>query len=215
MGKENPKHRKKKVSANRQGRFESGVNYRFWLMGALFIGIIVGAVWLVVYLDKDPDDADKDIPEIEDQDIAEVSYKLWADKDRDGEIKWTEDPADEVDIFEKNITKDNFINGFYKNLLGMKEGETDHFFLVANVDTDGNGIDDNTNIEIETYGDPNHKFYNMSLVFWVRIENITKAGEEPEDEDATGDTASADPESALGWLVRDLKYAKIEKLAAL
>jgi hypothetical protein len=206
MGSQNPKHNKKKVLLSRQQVFESsGHNYRYIAMVLIFIAAIGGIIALVIYINKNQSPETDPMLLVQDEDVVKVEYKLWADENRDNKIDWEKTEPNEHKTIEQNMTKDKVpCKGFYNNVIGMKLGEKKRFFLKANVDVDGDGIDDNTGDPIESYGNPSAQFYNMSLVFWVDILNITKAANNiPE---STTQTSSVNEMSNFGSIFITNKY---------
>ncbi|MHA1602647.1 MAG: Tir C-terminal domain-containing protein [Promethearchaeota archaeon] len=80
-------------------------------------------------------------------------------------------PQDHIEF--TNIIKTGnggLILGYVNNVLGMKEGETKTFNLPANIDNDGNGIDDNTGQQVLSYGQG--KLANTNIRFEVTIVTI-------------------------------------------
>jgi hypothetical protein len=106
-----------------------------------------------------------------------VYYTLWKDTNGDGvadtRVPQPGEDADGVANFPVDgLSKSGLIAGFYYNLLGMTEGQEKTFDLPANVDANGDGIDDNTGQEVLSYGNPTHEMFNTALRFWVRVVNI-------------------------------------------
>jgi hypothetical protein len=206
--KHNPKHQKKKVKYSRQQNLGgSNFPWRYVLMAVIFVGVFTAVIYAVVTMGDGQSDEVDDVIKIEDGDTAEIEYKLWPDADHDGVINWQDtDPVQDA-TFTTEVKKGSLINGFYNKLLGMKIGGTDTFFLDANVDANGDGVDDITGEDIVSYGSPGHDLFNTSLVFWVRIVNITKL---VEPEITTTDSLSNDMPTQLLifnnlWLINDIE----------
>ncbi len=119
------------------------------------------------------DDTDNPIT-IQINDDVVLEYTLWiapAGSGTSGVID-TSTPHAGPDQFPATVKKGNLINGFYYAIIGMEVGETKEFTLDANIDYNGDGIDDNTGQEILSYGSPGHDLFNTNLKFRVKVISI-------------------------------------------
>jgi len=178
--KKNPKHEKKiekKIYYVRKKQYDSRkIPVKYIAMGVIFVLSITSVVLLAIFLPDSPLGHGDNLF-IEDGDIADIHYKLWTDDDRDGFIDIDEDPIDDY-LLDYTITKGSLINGFYYEILDLEMGETSRFRIEPNVDVDGDGYDDNNpDEEVLGYGNPGHDLFNMSLYYWIRVDNITKSEE--------------------------------------
>lgn len=107
-------------------------------------------------------------------DSVELEYTLWIATPNSGNngLIDTSSPYQGPATFPTTVQKGGLINGFYYAILGMGEGEEKTFDLPANIDANGDGIDDNTGLEVESYGSSSHDLYNTKLKFKVRVISI-------------------------------------------
>ena len=89
-------------------------------------------------------------------DTVKLSYKMWSDKDGDGQVNPELQAPDDEGTFEPTITDTSLIYGFYKNVLGMEEGQTKEFYVPPE----------------EGYTQPGHQYYGVTLYFWVETIDI-------------------------------------------
>jgi hypothetical protein len=202
MPKQNPKHQRKTVLYERQHELQARAKFpkRYLVMGIILACSIIGIVVLFVVLNPD-NPIDKSLS-VEEFDKVDVNYKMWANKNKDPlvfVIYRPSGPDDENENFVFNVSKSNVIAGFYFNILGLNKGESDYFALPANIDNDNNGFDDNTGDEVLSYGANNSQFFNTPLIFWVRINNITKHSSQPNSSEV-GPSESL----LLSWLHRNI-----------
>ncbi|UYP45185.1 hypothetical protein NEF87_001470 [Candidatus Lokiarchaeum ossiferum] len=108
-------------------------------------------------------------------DDVELEYTLWiaTPQSGNGGVIDTSSPYQGPATFPTTVQKGGLINGFYYAILGMEEGESKTFELPANIDANGDGIDDNSGLEVESYGAPSHDLYNTKLKFTVRVISIS------------------------------------------
>ena len=147
----------------------------------VFVAVIAVVVIVILNLDAfNPNIGDDVI--IEDGDSAMIHYKLWIaeSEGNDVDIDWVDVTPDQENTFLPTITKGDssggLIPGFYNALLGMKENETNRFFLDANIDDNGDGIDDITGKDVVSYTG-SHDLANTRLLFWLEVLDIVKKGD--------------------------------------
>jgi hypothetical protein len=177
MPRTNPKHQKRRVVASRQQQLSTGgFPTRYLVMTLILVGAVVAIIVLVVTLNKDNDNKTQNLS-VQDNDIVILKYKLWTNPNLDPIASVKNTPVyQESTNFQRNVSKDNIQpTGFYYNILGMKISESKYFALPANVDDNGDKVDDITSQEVLSYGKPTDALYNTPLVYWVEIVNITKS----------------------------------------
>ena len=86
-------------------------------------------------------------------DNVEMAYKLWIDDDKDGQVDTNEEPYQDS-TFTTEVSSSKLIYGFYKNVLGMQEGEEKTFTVPPE----------------EAYS--SGELAGMTLVFYVKILDI-------------------------------------------
>lgn len=142
----------------------------------VIVCIIIGASVSGVIIANNEQDEDED-PDpngtgsgIKDGDLIHFKYALHIDWNHDLEFTNDEFVID-ADDFKWRVEEDseeNFPPGLYYNILGMTEEETKIFTIPANVDNNGDGIDDFTGIPVwegeDSLGQYNLQFYIEILI---------------------------------------------------
>ncbi|WP_371805662.1 hypothetical protein [Candidatus Lokiarchaeum ossiferum] len=186
----NPKHNARKQQyVKKQNLSANSINPRLIFMGIGFVIIVVAVVILVINIDKlNPAGEEEEIRVIEYGDSAILQFKMWVDTNDDGKVEWDEyhDPITNEEITPAmggevypTISETVEPYGFYGEMVGMEQGQTKRFVLEANVDDNGDGIDDNTGLKTRSYGKPSSPYYNTAIRYYIKILNITKNGEAP------------------------------------
>jgi hypothetical protein len=121
---------------------------------------------------------------IEDGDLVVFQYTLWAaprDSGVDGVIN-LDTPIQGPLSYETLIRRGyDLPSGVYLALLNMKSGNTKEFNLTANIDANGDFIDDVTGLDVLSFGNPidiegnPNPFYNANIKYRILILQITKS----------------------------------------
>jgi len=153
-------------------------------MGIVGVAAIVGIVVALYYFGESK--TNQETNKIETGDNVTMHYRLWIDDNKDGQIDISKPPYQETESFKTDVYsvyheglppgKTQLIHGFYLNLLGKVVNQSFSFRLEANVDANGDYIDDVTNKVVVSY--TSGELANTSLYFWVKILNIEKGRDE-------------------------------------
>lgn len=185
MPKVSPKEKARKLRMVQQKRLDHGTpNLKYWLMGIVGVAAIVGIVVALYYFGESK--TNQETNKIETGDNVTMHYRLWIDDNKDGQIDISKPPYQETESFKTDVYsvyheglppgKTQLIHGFYLNLLGKVVNQSFSFRLEANVDANGDYIDDVTNKVVVSY--TSGELANTSLYFWVKILNIEKGRDE-------------------------------------
>ncbi|UYP45075.1 hypothetical protein NEF87_001360 [Candidatus Lokiarchaeum ossiferum] len=186
----NPKHNARKQQyVKKQNLSANSINPRLIFMGIGFVIIVVAVVILVINIDNlnPANGGEEETRVIEYGDSAILEFKMWVDTNGDGLVDWDEYHDDENNEITPAMGGEVYPTistsaepyGFYGAMVGMEQGQTKRFVLEANIDDNGDGIDDNTGLKTQSYGKPSSPYYNTAIRYYIKILNITKKGEDP------------------------------------
>jgi hypothetical protein len=152
---------------------KSNTNFAVFVIICVIIGAsVTGIIVANNNTDEDPDPTNGTGTGIKDGDTIIFKYEFYIDWNDDKEFDSTELAFNE-DAYEwkvKENTVEEYPPGLYYNILGMKEGETKTFIIPANIDGNGDGIDDFTGIPVWVSED--HNFGVHDLKYFVEIFTI-------------------------------------------
>ena len=138
------------------------------IIGASVSGIIVASN----NADDDPNNNGPEPVGIQDGDTIVFKYDFFIDWN-DDKVFESSELVDNDDYYVWKVQEDTiegFPPGLYYNLLGMEEEDTKTFIIPANIDQNGDGIDDITGIPV--WDSEDHDFQVHDLKYYVQIWQI-------------------------------------------
>ncbi|MHA1293964.1 MAG: hypothetical protein ACTSQJ_15015 [Promethearchaeota archaeon] len=177
MPKHNPKLDKPKGKKDKERRetyvdeYEYSKNYHPLLMAFIFIGVIVIIVVLFLFV------FNEEATRISDGDEVKLDYDVYTlddyNNNKDPTIHKTNKWVNVCSRYDDDCNN-GLILGFYKELLGKKEGDSSTVYLDACIDKDKDGDDDNTGDDAESYGFPDDELFDEDIVIWYKVIKINK-----------------------------------------
>ncbi len=159
MPAQNPKHKKKQVQTLREQQYGGRkIPFRPILMVVIFVGVVFMIIFVIEYYQK----IAPPIGEvIQDGDVVTLDYKLWADTSHTGNIATWYDggnaaPINNATAWNTTVSNSSLIAGFYQELLGKSVGFSTIFTVPPS----------------QAYTDPSSQLYNLTLIFWIKVDAI-------------------------------------------
>jgi len=167
MPSRNPKHKKRRIAKRREEQYtkktknfknKRAVSITLFILVLMVISVLIGV------LNNRNQDETEDVV-FEEGDYIHLEYKLWvADESGENGIVNNNEELYQSDTIKKNITQeDNYIEGFYQAILGMKQGQTKYVEIPYNEHDLGGELE------------------NKKLLFWIHVIEIDKNIDETEE----------------------------------